>query len=49
MLQLAFIRSIEAVYCFLPLVVKVLFIGQVGAAPALRLAGCRWTLQPQCP
>jgi len=25
----AFIKSFEAVYCFLPLMVKVLFIGQV--------------------
>lgn len=28
--QVAFIKSFEAVYCFLPLMVKVLFIGQVG-------------------
>lgn len=29
--QVAFIKSFEAVYCFLPLMVKVLFIGQEGA------------------
>ncbi|PRW33585.1 hypothetical protein C2E21_7646 [Chlorella sorokiniana] len=29
--QVAFIKSFEAVYCFLPLMVKVLFIGQDGA------------------
>ncbi|PSC69981.1 hypothetical protein C2E20_6530 [Micractinium conductrix] len=29
--QVAFIKSFEAIYCFLPLVVKVLFIGQEGA------------------
>ena len=34
MLQRAFLKAIEAVYCFLPLVVKVLFINQVGAAHA---------------
>lgn len=27
--QVAFVKSFEAVYCFLPLMVKVLFIGQV--------------------
>lgn len=34
--QVAFIKSFEAVYCFLPLMVKVLFINQVGqqAGPA---------------
>ena len=30
-MQVAFVKSFEAVYCFLPLMVKVLFIGQVGA------------------
>lgn len=29
--QVAFVKSFEAVYCFLPLMVKVLFIGQVRA------------------
>ncbi len=32
--QVAFIKSFEAVYCFLPLMVKVLFIGKV--RPAVR-------------
>lgn len=28
--QVAFLRTLESVYCFMPLMVKVLFIGQVG-------------------
>ena len=31
--QVAFVKSCEAVYCFQPLMVKVLFIGQVRAGP----------------
>lgn len=32
--QVAFIKSFEAVYCFVPLMVKVLFIGHVSAVSA---------------
>lgn len=42
--QVAFIKSMEAVYCFLPLMIKVLFIGQVrrergSGASAFRVDG----------